>query len=246
MIFNENDINITIHEILRFTRKSIFYNTEKRDFYVLSCRLRGETVFYYNEKEIPADPRHCLLLPPNIAYAQRSSDEEIICVHFSADCAPLQEPLSLPCNTPGMAQRFLNLHKAWEQKERGYLLQCKSIFYAILHELSAAQGQEKNLLAPAIDYISEHFSEPDFNINTAIDRACISPAYFRRLFRRYYNKTPIQFINELKINYAKSLLESRSYTAAEIAEKAGFTDEKYFYTVFKKTVGTSPAKWQML
>ena len=55
--------------------------------------------------------------------------------------------------------------------------------------------------------------------------------------------TVIQFVNGLRIDYAKALLEGRTLSVAEIAEKAGFSDEKYFYTVFKKQVGISPTRW---
>ena len=42
----------------------------------------------------------------------------------------------------------------------------------------------------------------------------------------------VEFVNRLRVNYAKSLIESRSHSITEIAAMAGFRDEKYFSQVF--------------
>ena len=45
---------------------------------------------------------------------------------------------------------------------------------------------------------------------------------------------------------AKQLLEDRNLTLAEIASQCGYKDYNYFITVFKRTAGVSPKKYQSI
>ena len=54
---------ISIVDIIRFKRKHFRFKTENKDFYVLTCRIHGESLFFYNDKEY---------------LAKRNIDEKII------------------------------------------------------------------------------------------------------------------------------------------------------------------------
>ena len=47
----------------------------------------------------------------------------------------------------------------------------------------------------------------------------------------------------LRIEYAKELIHSKYYTISQCAEMSGFSDAKYFSTVFKKYTGIPPSKY---
>lgn len=42
---------------------------------------------------------------------------------------------------------------------------------------------------------------------------------------------------------AKAMLRERRHTVVEVAEMVGFSDQKYFREVFKKTVGMTPSEY---
>ena len=54
--------------------------------------------------------------------------------------------------------------------------------------------------------------------------------------RRYYQKTPMQVINEIRINFAKTQLEVTNYSVSDIAFDSGYGD----VSLFIKTSSGSP------
>ena len=55
--------------------------------------------------------------------------------------------------------------------------------------------------------------------------------------------TPSDIIRIYRISKAKAMLRERRYTVIEVAEAVGFSDQKYFREVFKKTVGMTPSEY---
>lgn len=71
-----------------------------------------------------------------------------------------------------------------------------------------------------------------------------SQSRFINLFKRHLNMTPITYINNLKINYAKKLLEATNYDLLYISNELGFSSYSYFSTFFKRSVGMSPSTYR--
>ena len=46
-----------------------------------------------------------------------------------------------------------------------------------------------------------------------------------------------EYLDTLRIQYAKSLLETGYFSQTEIASRCGFSDAGYFRTVFKRKLG---------
>ncbi|MBP3359724.1 MAG: helix-turn-helix transcriptional regulator [Clostridia bacterium] len=240
--------NFKIIDVLHFKRSAISYTTPKRSFCVISCRVNGNTTFTCDGADVYASKQDYIIIPPDIEYSQCSSDEEIICVHLFTKELHIDKIQSFHCVAPSVQQYFSELYSVWIKKDKGYLLKCKSVIYDILYALCSASenddnSKQNNILQPAMNYIFENFRNKDFSVSQAINESHISPAYFRRIFKYRYNQTPVSFVNELRINYAKSLMKSKSYSLSEIVDMIGFSDEKYFYNVFKKVTGTTPSRW---
>jgi len=62
-----------------------------------------------------------------------------------------------------------------------------------------------------------------------------------RIFRRDWNTTPIQYMQNQRYLLARKYLENTDSKIAEIAEAAGFKDEFYFSNWFKQKAGLAPA-----
>lgn len=66
----------------------------------------------------------------------------------------------------------------------------------------------------------------------------------------FYNKikaligiAPAEFIRNIRMQEAALLLKSRCYTVAEVSDKMGFADPKYFTDTFKKFYGVPPSTY---
>lgn len=72
----------------------------------------------------------------------------------------------------------------------------------------------------------------------------LSPAYFSELFRQKMKITVSQYLLELRIDYAKKLLDSTNDSITDICFASGFTSLSNFMKIFKKITNTSPLKYR--
>jgi AraC-like DNA-binding protein len=74
--------------------------------------------------------------------------------------------------------------------------------------------------------------------------AGISPGYLSTLFRKEYNQSMVDFINQVKINRACELLWENEYRINEISNMLGFENAFYFSRVFHHRTGLTPSEYQ--
>jgi len=68
----------------------------------------------------------------------------------------------------------------------------------------------------------------------------MSEVNFRRLFREYTGMTPIEYRNHLRLNSARSKLQSGEYNVSEAAGLCGFANLSFFIRLYKKQFGHTP------
>lgn len=95
-------------------------------------------------------------------------------------------------------------------------------------------------LQASIHYMEEHYSELVTREQLAAV-AGLHPDYYSRAFKKQYNCSPIRYLTNVRLRYAKSRLLNGSEPAKRIAYDLGFSDEFYFSRRFKSQVGMSPA-----
>ncbi|MBI5396633.1 MAG: AraC family transcriptional regulator [Verrucomicrobia bacterium] len=72
----------------------------------------------------------------------------------------------------------------------------------------------------------------------------VSYTWFRRAFAQHTGLSPHQYLLQLRIARARSLLAESNWAVKEIAAQAGFESEYYFCRVFKKKTGLTPGEWR--
>jgi len=98
-------------------------------------------------------------------------------------------------------------------------------------------------LRPVIEYIAEHYCEKIY-IEKLADMITVSPDYFTKMFKDSIGKTPIEYINSLRINEAMRQLSETDKTMAEIADEIGFCNPNYFHKIFKQYMNVSPLAYR--
>ncbi len=98
-------------------------------------------------------------------------------------------------------------------------------------------------LRPVIDYLAEHFTEKTY-IEKLAAMITVSPDYFTKMFKDSIGKTPIDYINAMRVNLSMLLLCSSDMSMAEIADTIGFCNPNYFHKIFKQYMGTSPLAYR--
>ena len=72
----------------------------------------------------------------------------------------------------------------------------------------------------------------------------MSVSWFLRNFKQVTGKSPMQYILNIRINNAVSLLESTDYNVTEIATIIGYDNPLYFSRIFTKQKGVSPSAFR--
>lgn len=71
----------------------------------------------------------------------------------------------------------------------------------------------------------------------------LSSDHYIRLFKKEMNCTPIQYINQKKIERAQLLLSLKNESIKEIAYSLSFENISYFNRLFKKMTGKTPRQY---
>lgn len=98
-------------------------------------------------------------------------------------------------------------------------------------------------LRPVIEYIAEHYCEKIY-IESLADMINVSPDYFTKMFKESIGRTPIEYINGMRINEAMRLLFETEEPLSEIAERIGFCNSNYFHKIFKQYMDVSPLAYR--
>ena len=91
-------------------------------------------------------------------------------------------------------------------------------------------------------YIDKHFSE-NINLDKVAGKALVSKFHFIRVFKKYYGRTPHQYLQEVRIEKAKSFLQ-KGNSIDEVCNAIGFESKTSFISLFKKLTGLTPMAYQ--
>lgn len=96
-------------------------------------------------------------------------------------------------------------------------------------------------LAEATDYIYSNPSK-EIALDDLASISCLSKFHFLRLFKTAFDKTPHQFINEVKVKQATSLLTSTKLEVKQISRDLGFKDSSTFSRLYFRETGLYPSQ----
>ena len=92
-------------------------------------------------------------------------------------------------------------------------------------------------------YVQTHFTE-DITAKDIAEKFEIGKTQLYEISNQNYGMGIAEHIRFLRMEKAKQLLKEKNHPLAEIASLCGYKDYNYFITVFKRTVGISPKKYQ--
>jgi len=114
----------------------------------------------------------------------------------------------------------------------------------LVAESEKANGhQNLDRLKSALKYMHDNYSQ---KLSTRGVSAFlgISEGYFCRLFKHYFKRTPMDYLNYYRITQAIKLLEETELKVLEVAMEVGFDNISYFISTFKHYVGITPSKYR--
>ncbi len=104
-------------------------------------------------------------------------------------------------------------------------------------------GLSKPMLHRLAEYIDAHL-EHELSLGKLAAVAQTSRAHFARLFRQLTGRTPHRHVVLCRIERAKQLLAETDLPIIDIGRQVGFTDQRYFTSVFRKHVAKTPKAYR--
>lgn len=122
--------------------------------------------------------------------------------------------------------------------------------YSFTDKLIELVGKSKKdnyriVIKNAMEYIDKHFNE-DLSIQQVAEAVHLSPNYFSHVFKKAREESFTDYLNKVRVKKAQCLLAEHIYKVYEVADMVGYSDYKYFSSVFKKISGVSPTEYSEL
>ena len=95
-----------------------------------------------------------------------------------------------------------------------------------------------------LTYIENHLST-SITVEELAELVHFHPNYFIKFFKSILGTSPIQYVNQIRLEKGKQMLISSDETITEIADRLGW-DIYYFSRIFKRFTGLSPSEFRQL
>lgn len=116
-------------------------------------------------------------------------------------------------------------------------------FYSAQQAQSAVDVQNPNVIERAITRIQDDFQR-DLNMKLLAQELSVSYSWFRHTFTAHTGLSPHQYLLELRLVRARTLLAETNLSIKEIALQTGFEDELYFSRLFRQKLNVTPSQWR--
>jgi len=204
-----------------------------------------------------SDGTHLIVEQNDIIYLPKKSNysvtSEIIggCYAINFDIAEDLSFSPFVChikNSAEVLRHFRTADNMWRLKSHSFITKCKSELYDIIYTMHHEYFSEYmpksrfEIIKPAVAYIHDKYTAEKISVDMLSGLCGISPEYFRRIFKKFYGISPINYINNLRLLRAKELLESQLYSVSEVAMQCGYKEMCHFSREFKRAMGISPSE----
>lgn len=98
-------------------------------------------------------------------------------------------------------------------------------------------------IARAVQLMEAGFTE-SIHVEQVAQSVHMSPDWFTKVFERVTGQSPRDYLRALRLDRAKALLMTTSFSVTEIALASGFGDSAYFARVFREETGNTPSHFR--
>ena len=219
-----------------------------RKFHILSYQLTGSYDHTVDGRVISVSSDSLFFINKKDPYTVKCRERgRSLCVSFSGETDLPTEAYSVKEN-PSVKMIFEQIMRKGALSSHGdkYLVVAK--IYELISFISSKEEGERHGTDARMQRIKRHLGEnykrADFYAEELTEIAGVGKAQLRKLFKKEYGTTPTQYLIEMRMDTARSLLDEGNMSISEISAYVGYEDVFYFSRLFKKRYGTSPREYK--
>ena len=84
----------------------------------------------------------------------------------------------------------------------------------------------------------------DLSLNALAKRVCLSPRHLARRFKQTFQRTPAEFVQNLRLDEARRRLAEHTQTIDSVADSVGFASDDAFRRAFQRRFGVKPSRYR--
>jgi len=176
-----------------------------------------------------------------------ASFEDFLVHHFTA---PMQLEAGIDAD---IGATLLALRRESETHAHGFRHRVHSLCTDLMvltarrRSLRAHRRDERHtrpIVAEAMEFIQKHFHNPDLRLGAIAHHTGKGDEHLSRLFKKETGRSVFDYVRELRIHYAKTLLQDASLSLTTIAGRCGFQSLAFFSRAFKQSAGLAPSVYR--
>jgi Response regulator containing CheY-like receiver domain and AraC-type DNA-binding domain len=106
-----------------------------------------------------------------------------------------------------------------------------------------AEGEERQIIRKVKDIIASRLDQ-DISLQYLADQVHLNHRYLSALFKTESGQNLSDYVTACRMDKAKSLLRTTQLKIQDIARSCGYPNSKYFMSVFKQVVGSTPSEYR--
>ena len=217
--------------------------------------LQGEYAEAFRHYEFVCGPRMVVFRPPLIEHQNAIGREGARALFLEVsdqwlnhvqEYSPILVQPTLLQSGPVRALAT-SICRQWAGNPCGAQLAVEGLLYEIAAEICRQEAESPERppkwLDRAVELMRARFNEP-LRLSDIAHEVGFHPVHVARVFRRYHGMTMVDFIRQLRVDFARDRLQRTDMPLVEIGLSAGFPSQAYFSTTFKRETGLTPGAYR--
>ena len=231
------------------------HNPVGRDDYYLIYIIEGELSLDIADAKHISKKGSAIIFPPKYKYKYSGNHHTYyLYAHFTdsyaADFLKECDFDNLPCIIENdfsteIEKKFDLMINTFLHNEQLSIQKCACLLQEILLDirLDALDKANDSPIKASLKYIHSNFtSKIDVPYLASIER--LSNSRYLTVFKQQTGKSPNRYIIDLRMQFAKKLLDNTNMSIRQISENVGYNDQYFFSRLFKKHMGISPQAYR--
>ena len=148
-----------------------------------------------------------------------------------------------------LADGFKEGVRVYEENSGTYEWEMLSALYKIAAMLLRHYGTDGEAadrllrVQPVIDHIRKHYSQ-NLSLAELCEPAHVCRDHLIRLFKAATNKTPMEYLTDVRLEEAMKLLVDTALSVSQVATRCGFGSSGYMARQFRRRLSTTPLAYR--
>lgn len=223
--------------------------------------VNGEGKFLFRDETYMIKAGDLIIIPPYLEHTEQSIHQSPLEYYVIG----LDGISFLPENKQTCVQIFCNFHNnklisdlfsqmLYEIRHQSYGSEriCQNLLEILIIRIIRSQHlipvslnttHMSKECAQIKEYLDTNYAE-NITLDTLTELTHMNKYYMAHSFAKYTGQSPIQYLNQRRMEAACTLLTNTDYSISTIASAIGFSSQSYFTQTFRKNYGTTPIKYR--